>query len=165
MRERYQKRRRLMVERGQWRGCVPIVGTQRRLRSLAALGWSWRSLAAEAGMDERCVQRLAAADRPTVHPATHDRIVALFERLSMQVGPNRVARNYARRQGWPPPLAWYDVDLDDPAASPSVPTIGARELQPCGTEAAYRRHLRRGEQPCRACVAAQRVGVRERRSA
>jgi hypothetical protein len=27
-------------------------------------------------------------------------------------------------------------------------------LKPCGTEAAYRRHLRRGEQPCEACRAA-----------
>jgi hypothetical protein len=27
-------------------------------------------------------------------------------------------------------------------------------LQPCGTEAAYRRHRRAGEQPCPACLAA-----------
>ena len=26
-----------------------------------------------------------------------------------------------------------------------------RELMPCGTYAAYRRHLRHGESPCRAC--------------
>jgi hypothetical protein len=27
-------------------------------------------------------------------------------------------------------------------------------LKPCGTDAAYKRHLRRGEQPCRECKAA-----------
>lgn len=30
-------------------------------------------------------------------------------------------------------------------------TGGLRVLQPCGTEAAYRRHHRAGEQPCQAC--------------
>lgn len=30
-----------------------------------------------------------------------------------------------------------------------------RELQPCGTPAAYRRHLRRGEPACRACLDAE----------
>jgi hypothetical protein len=35
-----------------------------------------------------------------------------------------------------------------------------RPWQPCGTRAAYRRHLRHGEQPCRACLAAEREGDR-----
>jgi len=33
----------------------------------------------------------------------------------------------------------------------------ARQLQPCGTPAAYRRHLRHGEQPCDACRDAMRA--------
>jgi hypothetical protein len=33
---------------------------------------------------------------------------------------------------------------------------GSGRLQPCGTEAAYDRHLYRGEVPCRACVEAER---------
>lgn len=32
----------------------------------------------------------------------------------------------------------------------------ARELQPCGTHAAYRRHLKRGETPCAPCAGAAR---------
>lgn len=36
-----------------------------------------------------------------------------------------------------------------------TPRWNGRELAPCGTRAAYRRHLRRGEVPCRACVAAE----------
>jgi hypothetical protein len=31
----------------------------------------------------------------------------------------------------------------------------ARELKPCGTPAAYRRHLRRGETPCQECKRAE----------
>lgn len=31
----------------------------------------------------------------------------------------------------------------------------SRELKPCGTPAAYRRHLRHDEEPCEACRAAE----------
>jgi len=37
----------------------------------------------------------------------------------------------------------------------------ARELQPCGTPAAYQRHVRRGEQPCDACREANRTYWRQ----
>lgn len=124
---RYLKRRRLLLGRGQWRGLVPIVGTQRRLRALAALGWSWQSLADEAGMEKRTLERLATAARPTVQPKTHDRIAALYERLSMTFGPNPRARNYARRQGWAPPMAWDDVNLDNPAGTPAPMYRRARD--------------------------------------
>ena len=38
----------------------------------------------------------------------------------------------------------------------------ARELKPCGTVAAYQRHLSRGEDACPACAAARRDYNRER---
>lgn len=41
----------------------------------------------------------------------------------------------------------------------------ARRLQPCGTVAAYRRHLRHGEVPCRSCCDALALAQRERRGA
>lgn len=37
-----------------------------------------------------------------------------------------------------------------------------RELQPCGTPAAYRRHLRHGEDPCAACEQASRDQANQR---
>ena len=49
---------------------------------------------------------------------------------------------------------------------------GPAPLRPCGTTAAYARHIRRGEKPCDACRAAmsarrkkQRDAARERRTA
>lgn len=41
----------------------------------------------------------------------------------------------------------------------------ARELKPCGTTAAYRRHLRKGQRPCKACLAAARDEKRAQRAA
>ena len=34
--------------------------------------------------------------------------------------------------------------------------------KPCGTEAAYRRHYRRGQKPCQRCIDAHRLAVEER---
>lgn len=41
----------------------------------------------------------------------------------------------------------------------------ARELKPCGTEAAYRRHLRKGEKPCAKCTEFIRRRSKGRREA
>lgn len=40
-----------------------------------------------------------------------------------------------------------------------------RELEPCGTQAAYRRHLKAGEPPCAACRGAEAMVRRKRRQA
>ena len=42
------------------------------------------------------------------------------------------------------------------------PSLTQRYLEECGTYNAYRRHLRRGEQPCERCLAAHRFRQRER---
>ncbi len=42
--------------------------------------------------------------------------------------------------------------------------IGRPATQPCGTEAAYRRHLRHGEAPCEACRTAHADKARTARS-
>ncbi len=39
-----------------------------------------------------------------------------------------------------------------------------RALKPCGTNAAYHRHLRRGEQPCAECLEARRQYEAARRT-
>lgn len=41
----------------------------------------------------------------------------------------------------------------------------ARELKPCGTPAAYRRHLRKKQTPCKACQKAARDEKRAQRAA
>jgi hypothetical protein len=41
--------------------------------------------------------------------------------------------------------------------------LGRRVSQPCGTDAAYRRHLRAGEPACAACLAAHAKRMRQYR--
>lgn len=52
-------------------------------------------------------------------------------------------------------LAWWRV----PKATPR------QEREVCGTPAGYRRHTRKGHQPCESCVTAHRVFEAERKAA
>jgi hypothetical protein len=114
--------------RAQAKLLMDATGSRRRLQALAARGWSERALAAEYGPGGHC-NALARIFRgqPAVTPAVAQRIEDLYDRLwdqpppartkSQRVGASLAAANAARR-GWPPPLAWDDDEIDDPAASP-----------------------------------------------
>lgn len=61
-------------------------------------------------------------------------------------------------RSWHDLTAWARNLNDTPGPQPAPePVVERRNLQPCGTRAAYRRHRRRGEtacQPCRDAAAA-----------
>ena len=78
---------------------------------------------------------LAVAPPPFVDP-----VVALVTILAAQVNPDATPQ---QRLGW----------VDHPGGEP---------LRPCGTEAAYKRHMRRRETPCRWCKAAHATSERDR---
>ena len=56
-----------------------------------------------------------------------------------------------------------ETDVWDLPYKPSSRSIEAYLLRGCGTEAAYRRHLRDNERPCRECTDANRRIAGERR--
>ena len=100
------------------------LGTRRRIRALMALGWSTAVLDAELGKARTYTTALLRRNGP-VYVTTAQQYAALYERLSMTLPPDETryqrqfasrARNLARRNGWPPPLAWDDID--DPNERP-----------------------------------------------
>lgn len=97
---------------------VDATGATRRARALAALGWTARDVATAADLNPRVVGELLAAARPSVTRATSAAICLTYDRLSMRCGPSQVARRRAIAKGWPPPLAWDDDAIDDPATTP-----------------------------------------------
>lgn len=101
---------------------VPPLGTHRRIQALVALGWSLAEISRRAGYDRSHVPLILTRHGP-LQARTVERIAKVYDTLSMQLpeektGPQRhaasKARNLARRNGWPPPLAWDDID-NDPA--------------------------------------------------
>jgi hypothetical protein len=95
---------------------VPALGMQRRIQALSALGWSTAEVARRAGMHPEHLPRMMRVD--TVTRATHERIDKVYRELSMRLPTEHpqaiaVVRNRARRNGWPPPLAWDNIDNPD----------------------------------------------------
>lgn len=105
---------------------VPALGAQRRLRALMALGWSTTAIAQHAGLNHRNgVLRIVNGQKgkPTtwLEKKTNDWVCAVYDQLSMQIPDGTYAnrtRLYAQRQGWPPPLAYENID--DPQDTPTA---------------------------------------------
>jgi hypothetical protein len=113
-------------------GRVDAAGTRRRLRALAALGYTQAYLIGRLGMAPTMTYKLWDERRGGVSAVTARKAAALYDELSMTPPPDtygseRVRREAARR-GWAPPLAWCDDTIDDPGAQPEPwrRTYGAR---------------------------------------
>lgn len=108
---------------------VPSIGTQRRLRALAAIGWDINTLARRGGYQPIAIRNWRAGRCPRIKKVQAARIAALYEQLSGTEGPSSRSRGHARRHGWVPPLLWDELDIDDPAATPvdDTPQIDKRQ--------------------------------------
>lgn len=122
---RYEKRGKIRRARGEtW--AIPALGAQRRIRALIRLGWTSTDIAAAAGWNDRnYVLRIlhGQSGRPCqwVERKTHAAIADVYERLSMVIPPHAPhrarSRSMAEKKGWPPPLAWENID--DPDEQPT----------------------------------------------
>lgn len=103
-------------------GRVDATGTVRRLRALAALGWSVSALA-QAAADEgltppplRTLYGVRQGAHRWVPPATARFVRDAYDVLSMRIPPvgsgRTMAIKHAAEFGWLPPLAYDDGDLD-----------------------------------------------------
>lgn len=135
------------------------AGIQRRLEALHTIGWTAVALAHQLGVTPQAIRQLREYPRARSYAYTLAAVTALYDDLwdkpALGEQADR-ARARAKSNGWMPPLAWDDDTIDDPAAIPSTPSNGARDIAPCGTPAAYRRHRRHGEQADEACLRAER---------
>lgn len=116
---------------------VDATGTRRRIQALAAVGFTFTSLAPHLSTNRLYVGDIAVAD--LVMARTARRTAEVYDRLwdadplqhGATVGGVSRARRLAAREGWPPPLAWDDDTIDDPAA---VPDMGQQSRR-CGDTA------------------------------
>lgn len=106
---------------------IDATGTKRRLHALASIGWSHRLVAVEAGLDPFYAHKILS--KPMCRTSTVAAIAEAYERLSQTKPPTETTaqrsqvaktRAYAKRNGWPAPDAWWDVDMDDPKAEPDL---------------------------------------------
>lgn len=93
-------------------------GTVRRLRALQAIGWTTRALAAELGVHQREMHRMMTRSGK-ISRQTVDNVVNLFDRLQTVNATPKTRIWEAQRRELPPPLAWDEETIDDPAAQPA----------------------------------------------
>lgn len=105
---------------------VPAIGVHRRVQALNAIGWSDRRIALDLGLIPGNFASMMR--QPLVTHRRHLDVVALYERLWATTPPQatRYERqgvirtlNRARKNGYPPPMAWDDDTIDDPNATPA----------------------------------------------
>lgn len=91
---------------------IDATGTVRRIRALQALGWRYRDIDEAAGYGGRnWAHNLTTQGR--VHLDTAEKVDLVYRRLGMTPGPSDRVRRHALKMGWPPPLAWDDIDTDE----------------------------------------------------
>jgi transcriptional regulator with XRE-family HTH domain len=102
---------------------VEATGTVRRAQALVAIGYTLTEIAGHLGWTLQNFSSLIH-DGSTpyalrVELRTAQTMTAVYDQLSMTPSTGRYAaraRAMAARRGWPPPLAWDDEQLDEPAA-------------------------------------------------
>lgn len=134
---------------------VLAIGALRRLRALHSLGWSWRAIAHHLPLSEYRVCQLVTRQQVTVTWQHWAAIRDAYEKLSGTAGPSVRARNAADRRGWPTPLDWEGVDIDDPRVTVAPSRLHAAHGRVAKAEQRSRADDRR------AAVAARRAKVAE----
>lgn len=91
---------------------IPSKGARRRIRALAAIGYTNRDIMAAAGLNVSYASQILK--QPTITRSVHAAIAEAYERLSATPAPTsfggRRAILRAAREGWAPPHAWDDID-------------------------------------------------------
>lgn len=117
---RYQNLREIDILHGRPRE-VGMVGVQRRVQALMALGWGCPALAEMIGVSSAQVHKWTKPNA-FVRSSTRDRIAAVYDELRDLEQPEsrnaKYARTVATKHGWHPPRAWYDID--DPDEQPDL---------------------------------------------
>lgn len=131
---RLRKRNRFLEVTGQPQ-TVPKLGIVRRIRALQALGWTLNQIADAAGIPARTVKDPLYRGE-VCYRTTAEAIDRAYRMLSMKL-PREVttqekrdasySRGIAKRRGWPPPLAWDDID--DPDETPQVAAYQPRNIR------------------------------------
>lgn len=100
----------------------PLGPTQRRIGALNRIGWSTTAIADEAQVSQPVLaQIMRPVSRRWVWAPQALAVQVAYEKMCQTPGPFDYVRLNARVEGWPPPQAWHEGELDDPE-----PTVLAR---------------------------------------
>lgn len=99
---------------------VPSLGSVRRLRALVAALHPIRDIATAGELGNSTVRKLLHHPRPTIYVPTADGAHRAYQALADKTGSSARSGRLAAANGWLPPSAWSDDDLDTPDAEPAL---------------------------------------------
>ncbi|MFF1709263.1 hypothetical protein [Streptomyces sp. NPDC058268] len=143
---------------------IPGLGTTRRLRALAADGWTATEIGRGCGKHKQFIVYLQNQDDAlSVRRWVADYVTDLYTQLAGRkpeddgIPPHIAARTRkkADSKGWPPSATWDDDTIDSPTAHPDWTGY-------CGTDRGYWTHLSRKLPMCDRCTAAHQDWFAER---
>ncbi|MFE6966903.1 hypothetical protein ACFVAJ_17465 [Agromyces sp. NPDC057679] len=122
---------------------IPARGAHRRVQALMTLGWTLTEIGDRCGVSVHNFS--AMMRREQMRAQTHRTVAAVYEQLSMTLPPSSTtaekqaisrSQNHARANGYRPPLAWDDIDLDDDIAAGAVESEETPEIDEVAVELA-----------------------------
>ena len=99
---------------------IDATGAARMLQALVTAGYTQGQIAAQLGICDSHVSELITGRQRRITVRKASRVRRLFNQLQLIPGTSETARRRGRKHGWPPPLAWDEDTIDDPAATPDV---------------------------------------------
>jgi hypothetical protein len=98
------------------------IGTVRRLRALAHLGYSAIRIGEDLDLCITHLRRVRGDNLSIIFASTHRKVVEYYNKnssvpLPPNAGVNKTVQ-HAIKSGWAPPIAWDDDAIDDPEATP-----------------------------------------------
>jgi len=99
---------------------LPVIGTQRRLRALYAIGHGSGMLSKTSGVSDATIRNIVHGRLGFVTAATYKAVRAAYWQLSGRPGSSRLAVASARRHGWPGVDYWDADEIDNPAFIPAT---------------------------------------------
>lgn len=123
----YVRYRKFLAVRGGDTSRVPALGTLRRLRALATLGYGFVTIARELELSTETLRKILLGKTKTVTVRVEALVIDFYDRFwdvdAEERATNPFARRWARtikerarEAGWPPPMWWDDDRIDSPTA-------------------------------------------------
>lgn len=110
----------------------PSVGARRRIWALLWLGYPLGEISRRTGVHRDSLRRIRDENPPTIYRRTHLALKKLLDEVWDTPCPPTVTRSDktrrdARKAGYPPPLAWEDID--DPNESYTAAKLNTRRVK------------------------------------
>lgn len=123
----YVRYRKFLAVRGGDTSRVPALGTLRRLRALARMGYGFVTIARELELSAETLRKILLGKTQTVTGRVEALVIDFYDRFwdidAEKLATNPFAKRWARtikqraeEAGWPPPMWWDDDRIDSPTA-------------------------------------------------